>query len=122
MMLTPAAPVNQADNTLPAVAGEDAGSPLPAVAGGNGSSHLVSLLGERVLGQMHRGVTSLTAHGGFSGEPKQVPYAVISRGELARLERLIHDVDPAAFLAVGAVHEVLGVGFTLDAERRALAT
>jgi uncharacterized membrane-anchored protein YitT (DUF2179 family) len=77
---------------------------------------------ERILGQMHRGVTMLQGNGGFSGKPKQVIYAVVSRGELARLKRLIHDVDPEAFVAVGVVNEVLGEGFTLDAEKRALAT
>jgi len=77
---------------------------------------------ERILGQMHRGVTLLQGSGGFSGSPKQVIYAVVSRGELARLKRLISDVDPEAFVAVGVVHEVLGVGFTLDQEKRALAT
>jgi len=77
---------------------------------------------ERVLGQMSRGVTTLQGSGGFSGDPKQVLYVVVSRGEVARLKRLIHDVDPAAFVAVGVVHEVLGVGFTLDEEKRALAT
>lgn len=78
-------------------------------------------IAQRILGQMHRGVTLLQGSGGYSGEPKQVIYAVVSRGELARLKRLIHDVDPEAFVAVGAVHEVLGVGFTLDEQKRALA-
>ncbi len=77
---------------------------------------------ERILGQMHRGVTILQGSGGFSGEPKQVIYAVVSRGELTRLKRLIHEVDPEAFVAVGVVHEVLGEGFTLDDQKRALAT
>ncbi len=79
-------------------------------------------LSERILDDMKRGVTTLSGHGGFSGDPKQVLYVVVSRGELARLKRLIHDVDPAAFVAVGVVHEVLGEGFTLDEKKRALAT
>jgi len=76
----------------------------------------------RILGQMHRGVTMLQGSGGYSGQPKQVIYAVVSRSELTRLKRLIHEVDPEAFVAVGVVHEVLGVGFTLDDEKQALAT
>jgi len=53
---------------------------------------------------------------------RDIPTATLSRGELARLKRLIQDVDPEAFVAVGVVHEVLGEGFTLDEEKRALAT
>lgn len=79
-------------------------------------------IAERILEQMDRGVTLLQGSGGFSGAPKQVIYAVVARGELVRLKRLIQDVDPGAFVVVGVVHEVLGEGFTLDAQKRALAT
>jgi uncharacterized membrane-anchored protein YitT (DUF2179 family) len=85
-------------------------------------SDRASEVSERILGQMSRGVTTLQGHGGFSGDPKQVLYVVVSRSELVGLKRIIRDVDPSAFVAVGAVHEVLGVGFTLDEEKHALAT
>lgn len=67
-----------------------------------------------ILGPLDRGVTLLTAEGGYSGEPKQMLLSVVSTRELPRLERIIHDIDPYSFMVVSRVSEVKGRGFTIS--------
>lgn len=75
------------------------------------ASHEIS---EKILKEMDRGVTVLQGKGRFSGENKEVLYCVVGRNEIVRLKAIIHQIDPHAFVAVTAVHDVLGEGFTLD--------
>lgn len=66
-----------------------------------------------ILGPLDRGVTLLTAEGGYSGESKQLLLSVVSNRELPRLERIIHEIDPFSFMVVSRVSEVKGRGFNL---------
>ena len=74
-------------------------------------SHQIS---EKILKEMDRGVTVLQGKGRFSGENKEVLYCVVGRNEIVRLKNIILQIDPHAFVAVAAVHDVSGEGFTLD--------
>lgn len=67
--------------------------------------------------EMDRGATLLTAKGSFTGTQKEVLYCVFARNEIVRLKQVIERVDPHAFVTVNDVHEVLGEGFTLDADK-----
>lgn len=69
---------------------------------------------EAILSQLDRGVTILNGAGGYTHEPAAVLLSVVSNRELPKLERLIHDIDPACFLIVSRVTEVSGRGFSLD--------
>jgi uncharacterized membrane-anchored protein YitT (DUF2179 family) len=40
-----------------------------------------------------------------------VLYCVITRAEVASLKAIVHEVDPSAFMVIGAAHEALGEGF-----------
>ncbi|WP_112181169.1 MULTISPECIES: YitT family protein [Paraliobacillus] len=78
-------------------------------------SHQIS---EKILIEMDRGVTVLQGKGRFSGENKEILYCVVGRNEIVRLKSIIHQIDPHAFVAVSAVHDVLGEGFTLDENKK----
>ena len=69
---------------------------------------------EAILNQLDRGVTILNGAGGYTHEPAAVLLSVVSNRELPKLERLVHDIDPACFLIVSRVTEVSGRGFSLD--------
>lgn len=69
---------------------------------------------EAILSQLDRGVTILNGAGGYTHEPAAVLLSVVSNRELPKLERLVHDIDPACFLIVTRVTEVSGRGFSLD--------
>ena len=69
---------------------------------------------EAILSQLDRGVTILNGAGGYTHESAAVLLSVVSNRELPKLERLVHDIDPACFLIVSRVTEVSGRGFSLD--------
>ncbi len=74
----------------------------------------------RVLDELGRGVTLLSASGGFTGEPQQVLLCAIRRTELFTLKQIVSSVDPAAFVLLLTADEVLGCGFSaLEAPRSA---
>jgi uncharacterized membrane-anchored protein YitT (DUF2179 family) len=70
---------------------------------------------QAVLHRLGRGATVLMARGGWSGEPREVVLTMLNNIELKRLEELVYEIDPNAFLIMGAGFNVLGRGFS---ERR----
>jgi uncharacterized membrane-anchored protein YitT (DUF2179 family) len=68
-------------------------------------------LGDAILQRLGRGVTYLNGEGGFSGDDKQVIFAVITRLEQAKLKSIVEELDPGAFLAIGNIHDVKGGRF-----------
>ncbi|MFC5447918.1 YitT family protein [Paenibacillus aestuarii] len=69
-------------------------------------------IGEAILDRLGRGVTYLEGEGGFSGDSKKVIFCVITRLEEAKLKSIVEELDPAAFLAVGNIHDVKGGRFS----------
>lgn len=73
---------------------------------------------DAILKRMDRGVTLLSARGGYLKEETTVVLSVVSNRELPRVERLIHEIDPESFIVVNRVSEVSGKGFTMSKEYR----
>lgn len=71
-----------------------------------------------ILGKMDRGVTLLSAKGGYLKEDTPMIFSVVSNRELPRIEKIIREIDPESFLVVSRVSEVSGKGFTLKKEYR----
>ena len=69
---------------------------------------------DAILGQVDRGVTLLQGQGGYLKGDTKVVLSVISNREAARVERLIHGIDPECFMVVSRVQEVKGRGFSLS--------
>ncbi|MGG3890159.1 YitT family protein [Metabacillus fastidiosus] len=74
----------------------------------------------KIMKEMERGVTILKGQGSFTKLDKNVLYCVVARNEITRLKSVITSVDPHAFVVVSDVHEVIGEGFTLDANKKPL--
>ncbi len=68
-------------------------------------------ISHRVLEELQRGVTILEGAGAYTGEARPVLYCVITRAEVSTLKAIVNECDPAAFMVIGAAHEVLGEGF-----------
>ena len=66
---------------------------------------------DAIIQQLDRGVTILHGEGGYSGEEKQVILCAFNQKQIVPLKRLVHQLDPEAFLIVCNAHEVLGLGF-----------
>lgn len=71
-----------------------------------------------ILSELDRGVTILSAEGGYLRQPGQLLLTVISNRQLPRLEKLVRAIDPACFMVVSEVTEVRGRGFSLEKDYR----
>ncbi|KKI89224.1 membrane protein [Bacillus sp. SA1-12] len=66
---------------------------------------------EAILQEIDRGVTRLTAHGGFTNNERPVLMCVVDQTEFTKLKQLVRGIDPHAFVTVTDTSEVLGEGF-----------
>lgn len=69
---------------------------------------------------LNRGVTIIDGTGGYTQNVHKILYCVVPKNEIMRLKNTIQAIDPHAFITLTSVHEVLGVGFTLDDEKKPL--
>ena len=67
---------------------------------------------KRILVEMERGVTQLSARGGYSGQERPVVLCVCARQEVARVKSIVREEDETAFVFVTVAHEALGEGFS----------
>ena len=61
--------------------------------------------------KMDRGGTLLHGQGIYTGEVREVIFAVVTRKEVTKLRNLVKEIDPKAFMIISNIHEVLGNGF-----------
>ncbi|MCH5332405.1 MAG: YitT family protein [Agathobacter sp.] len=66
---------------------------------------------QRLMKELDRGVTGLTARGMYTHRSECVLYCVVSRKEIVRVKDIVDEMDPNAFVIVSDVREVLGEGF-----------
>ncbi len=69
---------------------------------------------EAITSQLDRGATLLKAETGYKHRDTMVVLTVINNREHARLNELVQEIDPKAFMIVEQIREVKGRGFTLD--------
>ena len=67
---------------------------------------------DRILNEMERGVTHLTAKGAYTGQERPVVLCVTSRMEVARIKDIVREADENAFMFITEAHEALGEGFS----------
>ena len=63
---------------------------------------------EAIIAQMGRTVTVYQAHGGRSGEDREILYCVVTRLEIGRVMRIIDMFDTSAFIVQHPVADVRG--------------
>lgn len=64
-----------------------------------------------ITGRLGRGATMLQGHGAWSGKEEQVILCVVKPPQLARLRKLVREIDENAFLVVSDARSVYGKGF-----------
>lgn len=64
-----------------------------------------------ILNKIDRGVTKLTAYGGYTDHERPVLMCVVDQTEFTKLKQLVKTIDPTAFIVVMDASEVLGEGF-----------
>jgi uncharacterized membrane-anchored protein YitT (DUF2179 family) len=66
---------------------------------------------EAILHKIDRGVTKLSAYGGYTDCERPVLMCVVAQNEFTKLKQLVKSIDPSAFVVVMDAAEVLGEGF-----------
>lgn len=69
------------------------------------------LIAQRISTEMVRGVTIFNGKGWYTQEPKEIVMVVCRKNETSNLFRIIKECDPGAFITVGSVMGVYGLGF-----------
>ncbi len=64
-----------------------------------------------ILDEMGRGATYIKSSGMYTGQAKEMIFLVVSRREVATVERMVHKVDPLSFVVVVDAYETFGDGF-----------
>ena len=68
-------------------------------------------IGDRINKEPRRGVTTIDAHGFYSGKEVKMLFVLAKRRESSRIFQVINDIDPTAFVSQSAVIGVYGEGF-----------
>ncbi|GIN64034.1 UPF0750 membrane protein YvjA [Robertmurraya siralis] len=66
---------------------------------------------EGILNKIDRGVTKLSAYGGYTDQERPILMCVVDQTEFTKLKQLVKSIDPTAFVVVMDAAEVLGEGF-----------
>ena len=64
-----------------------------------------------IINDMERGATFLKASGMYTREDKEMIFLVVSRREVALVQRKVKNIDPKAFLVVTDAYDTYGEGF-----------
>ena len=75
-------------------------------------------INEVIQKQLDRGTTFLKAESGYFRKDMLMLMTVVSNRELAKLNQLVSEIDPKAFIIIHEVKEVMGRGFTLHKKAR----
>jgi uncharacterized membrane-anchored protein YitT (DUF2179 family) len=66
---------------------------------------------DKLMHDLGRGLTILSARGGFQGAERPVLLCIVSAQEVSRLKTIVRLEDERAFVFITEAHEVLGEGF-----------
>lgn len=69
-------------------------------------------IGEALAHKINRGITIINGYGYYSKAEKHIMYVVVNQIQLSRAQRVIHEIDPKAFVTVTEVQQVAGEGFS----------
>ena len=73
-------------------------------------------ISRRIMRDMDRGVTQLTARGAYTGAERPTLLCVISRSEITAFKRILREEDENAFVIIVEAHEAIGDGFSALSE------
>jgi uncharacterized membrane protein len=69
-------------------------------------------VGDRILNDMHRGVTRLDATGLYTGQNRPVLMCALTITEVPQLRAIVNDADPHSLVIVTPAQTVMGTGFS----------
>ena len=64
-----------------------------------------------IIEETDRGVTKISTVGGYTGNPNNTLICAVRQNQYHHLQKVVHEIDPNAFLIVTTATEVVGEGF-----------
>ena len=68
-------------------------------------------VGSKILKQLNIGITYLQGKGGWTGQEKQVIFCVVHKPLGPRVEEIVKEEDPGAFMIITNASEIYGEGY-----------
>ena len=91
---------------------------LDYVISGFNVSKMVYVISERseqisaeIMKNLKRGVTGIKSVGMYTGEERTMLMCIVKKFELQKLEKIVEDADPDAFVILTQAHKIRGEGF-----------
>ncbi len=75
-------------------------------------------INEFIIKYLNRGSTIYKAHGGYSGEDKNIINTIVDRDDYLKIKKFVSAYDPKAFVYVSKINEVEGEGFSYDVVKK----
>lgn len=75
-------------------------------------------INEAIQQKLDRGTTLIKSETGYMHEDTMVVMTVVSNREIAKLNQVVLEMDPKAFIVINEAKEVMGRGFTLHKNAR----
>ncbi len=71
-----------------------------------------------IMKEMRRGVTFIPIIGGYTGKQRTMLMTTVRKTQVPRVKRMIHNIDPEAFIMIFEPSEVWGHGFRIPETKR----
>lgn len=68
-------------------------------------------IAERIMTDLSRGATAIKTRGLYRNIEREMITTIVTLKELRKLQDIIREIDPDAFVVISNVHEILGEGF-----------
>ena len=70
------------------------------------------VIAKRIMNELERGTTALNGKGLYTGNDTNVIFSVVNKREVHTVKKIIHEVDPNAFVVLTVANETMGEGFS----------
>lgn len=74
-------------------------------------SNSAQVITERILQELHTGVTHLAGAGAYKKEEKQVIFCVVRKQNAYKVEEIVREEDSSAFMIISSATEIYGEGY-----------
>lgn len=72
-----------------------------------------AIIKEKIAESANRGVTEIPIFGGYTGRERRMLMVTVLTIEVPTIERIVQEIDPAAFIIIMPATQVMGRGFSL---------
>lgn len=68
-------------------------------------------ISKTIISELKRGATILESHGAYTNQRKPTIMCAVRQNQYVKLKRIVHTIDPNAFIIITSANEIVGMGF-----------